>query len=116
MATFEIQTLTDGQPHYSTRANLDGTDYQFTFRFGDRRECWVFDMATLDGEEVISGQIVIVAADLLRRAPPDSRPPGLLFALNLQDDGQGHLRELAGLYDLGQDGRMRLYYREADVE
>jgi hypothetical protein len=114
VAIFEIATLTDGTPHYQTRTNLDGVDYQFTFRFGDRRECWVFDMATLDGEEVISGQTVIGAADLLRRAPPDSRPPGALFALNLQDDGQGHVLELAGLYDLGQDGRMRLYYKEAE--
>lgn len=114
MALLEIQTRTDGTPHYELRTQLEGVDYRFTFRFGDRRLAWVFDLHTLaDDVEILSGQLVIVGADLLRRAS-SLRPPGALFAFNLQSDEQGRLRELPGLYDLGAGGRCRLYYRESE--
>ncbi len=120
MALLELQTRTDGTPHYTMRTKLDGVDYELTFRFGERREAWVFDLRTLPGtngapgEDIITGQLVIVGQDLLRRCTAVSRPPGRLFALLLQPDEAGRLRELPGLTDLGSDGRWRMYYREAD--
>jgi hypothetical protein len=111
MALLEIPTRTDGTPHYEQRSKLDGVDYTLTFRFGERRGGWVFDMYTVSGDEIIVGQLVIIGRDLLRRSTSPNKPPGALFALNLQSDDAGRLRELPGLYDLGD--RCRLYYREA---
>lgn len=117
MAILEIPTRTDGQPHYQQRTALEGVDYLFTFRFGQRRGGWVFDLATLDGVAIVTGQLVICnGQDLLRRAAMPERPPGVLWAFNVQrppTDAGGPLA-LPGLYDLGgPDGRCRLYYTES---
>lgn len=115
MATLEIPTRTDGTPHYTQRTALEGRDYLFTFRFGERRNAWVFDLATLDGVRIVSGQLVLCGLqDLLRRAHMPERPPGILWAMNLTDPPEGGALALPGLYDLGgPEGRCRLYYSES---
>lgn len=112
MAVLEIPTINDGTPHYVTRTQLEGVDYQFTFRFGERRGAWVFDMATLDGVEIVTGQLVTIATDLLRRSAVPEKPLGVLWAWNVTTPTEG-FRELPGLYDLGPGGRCRLYYTES---
>jgi hypothetical protein len=118
MALLEIPTRTDGVPFYQQRTALDGRDYLFTFRFGERRGGWVFDLATLDGVRIVSGQLILCGLqDLLRRAKMPERPPGILWAMNLTDPPEGGPLALPGLYDLGgPDGRARLYYTEAEDE
>jgi hypothetical protein len=91
---------------------LEGTDYQFTFRFGERRGGWVFDLATLDGVAILTGQLVTIGTDLLRRAAMPERPPGKLTAWSVVRDSQS-FRKLPGLYDLGPSGRCQLYYTES---
>jgi hypothetical protein len=115
MATLELATRTDGVPHYQQRTALDGIDYLFTFRFGERRAAWVFDMATLDGVAIVAGQLVLCAGqDLLRRSAVPEKPPGILWAMNLQSPPEGGTFALPGLYDLGgPDGRARIFYTEA---
>jgi hypothetical protein len=114
MALLELQTRTDGSAHYTMRTKLDGTDYEFEFRFSERRGGWTFDLRTLDNVEVITGQLVIISdKNLLRRSTVAEKPPGTLFARNLQSDDSGRLRELPGLTDLGPEARCRLYYKEA---
>jgi hypothetical protein len=113
MAILELATINDGTPHYSMRTQLEGVDYQFTFRFGERRGAWVFDLATLDGVAILTGQLVTIELDLLRRAAMPERPPGQLWAFNLSQPTEGGLRALPGLYDLGPGGRCRLYYTES---
>lgn len=117
MAVLEIPTRTDGIPHYTQRTALEGRDYVFTFRFGERRGGWVFDIATLDGVRIVSGQLVTPNfSDLLRRSAVDERPPGVLWATNLADPPEGGPFALPGLYDLGgPDGRCRLYYTTSDT-
>jgi hypothetical protein len=117
MAILEIPTRTDGTPHYTQRTALEGVDYLFTFRFGERRG-WVFDLATLDGVRVLSGQLVTCGAtDMLRRAAMPERPPGVLWAFNVQTPEEGGPFALPGLYDLGgPDGRCRLFYTESTTE
>lgn len=117
MALLELTTRTDGIPHYTQRVALEGVDYLFAFRFGQRRGAWVFDLATLDGVAVVTGQLVLAnAQDLLRRSAVAEKPPGKLFAWNVvtpPTDAGGSFA-LPGLYDLGgPDGRCRLYYLES---
>jgi hypothetical protein len=117
MAILEIPTRTDGVPFYVQRTALEGRDYLFTFRFGERRGGWVFDLATLDGVRIVSGQLVRPSfADLLRSAAMPEKPPGVLWCMNVADPppGGGGLFGLPGLYDLGgPDGRARIYYTES---
>jgi hypothetical protein len=115
MAVLEIPTRTDGTPHYTQRTALEGVDYLFTFRFGERRNAWSFDLATLDGVRIVSGQLILCGfQDLLRRSTVAERPPGILWAMNLADPPEGGVLALPGLYDLGgPDGRCRLYYTES---
>lgn len=115
MATLEITTRTDGTPHYTQRTALEGVDYLFTFRFGERRAAWTFDMATLDGVRIVTGQLVLCAGqDLLRRSAVPEKPPGMLWAMNMNQPPEGGSYALPGLYDLGgPDGRCRIFYTES---
>lgn len=117
MTLQELPTRTDGLPHYVMRVRLDGSDYVFTFRFGERREVWVFDLDTLAGVRVVTGKMVLAnGSDLLRSVVGDDRPPGTLFAWNVSLPTSGGEFALPGLYDLGgPDGRCRLYYLEAEA-
>ena len=112
MAVLELPTLTDGTPHYSFRTQLEGVDYDFTFRFGERRGVWVFDLATTDGVDLVRGQLVTVGTDLLRRCALAEKPPGMLGCLNLRppSEADGGVFALPGLTDLGPGGRCRMYY------
>lgn len=117
MAILEIPTRTDGLPHYTQRTALEGVDYLFTFRYGQRRGGWVFDMATLDGVRIVTGRLVTCGGqDLLARSAVAEKPPGILWAFNVQEPptGAGGSFALPGLYDLGgPDGRCRLFYTES---
>lgn len=112
----ELPTLTNGEPHYSFRTQLEGVDYQFDFRYGERRACWMFDMSALDGTEIVTGQMVIIGSDLLRRSAVSEKPLGQLWAANVIEPSEGGPRALPGLYDLGQGGRARMYYTESTTE
>ncbi len=115
MAVLELQTLTDGSPHYSMRVQLDGADYVLSLRFGERRNAWMLDLVTLDGVDILTGQLVTVGRDLLLRAHSITEcPPGMLFAVNgsVPSAEEGGLLALPGLYDLGPGGRCRLFYTE----
>lgn len=115
MAILELQPLIDGSPHYSMRTQLEGVDYLFTFRFGERRGVWTFDLETLEGVEIIKGQVVTVLRDLLRSVAISERPPGMLWAMNVTvpSTADGGALARPGLYDLGPGGRCRLYYTES---
>lgn len=115
MAILQLPTVNDGTPHYSFRTQLEGTDYVFDFRYGVRRGCWVFDLSTLDGTEILRGQMVTVLRDLLGRVTGTARPPGQLWVMNVTEPtpAEGGARALPGLLDLGASGRARLYYTES---
>lgn len=112
MATVELPTLTDGTAHYSFRTRLDGEDYAFTFRFGERRQAWHFDMATLSGERLVTGQMVSPGKDLLKRVSTELKPPGTLYALNFSTASGQSVVDRPGLFDLGPGGRCLLLYTE----
>lgn len=118
MAILQLPTVNDGTPHYSFRTQLEGTDYVFDFRYGARRGCWMFDLSTLDGTEILRGQMVTVLRDLLARATGPDRPLGQLWAMNVKEPtaAEGGARALPGLLDLGASGRCRLYYTTSDTQ
>jgi hypothetical protein len=110
----QIPTTTDGTPFYSFRTQLEGSDYEFTFRYGERRGGWVFDMHTIEGEALLLGQLVTIGRDFLERVTNSNRPPGSLWALNVTVGTEAGARvELPGLFDLGPGGRARMYYTES---
>lgn len=109
----ELPTLNDATPFYTFRTKLEGADYQFTFRFDERREAWMFDLDTLDGVAIIHGQMVTCGRDLLGRVAKKERPPGILWAMNLFEPAEGGRLARPGLLDLGPQGRCRLYYTES---
>lgn len=113
MAILQLPTLSDGTPHYSFRVQLDGSDYDFTFRFGERRAAWVFDLVTASGTPILNGQMVTTFVDFLRRTPSPDKPPGVLWALNVATPPGGDPAARPGLHDLGPDARCRLFYTEA---
>lgn len=117
MSLLELQTRTDGTPHYEMRTKLDGVEYRFVFRFGERRLAWVFDLFSVaEDTEIISGQLVLMSPqNLLRRCTSPLTPPGVLFGFALKaGELTGSALELPGLYELGPGGRCRLYYRTAE--
>jgi hypothetical protein len=111
----QIPTTTDGTPFYSFRTQLEGSDYELTFRYGERRGGWVFDLHTIEGEALLLGQLVTIGRDFLERVTNSNRPPGFLWALNVVEDAAvaGSRVELPGLFDLGEGGRARMYYTES---
>lgn len=112
MATVELPTLFDGTPHYEVRTRLDDEDYIFTFRYGARRRCWVFDMTTLNGTPLVHGQMVTVGTDLLQGVSNALRPTGTLYAINESPPEGGDRLTRPGLYDLGSN--TKLWYTESE--
>lgn len=110
MALLEIPLPNDGTPHFELKTKLDGVEYSFRFRYGERRGGWVFDLYTADEVRIISGQLVTIGRDLLRRSVVLQKPPGRLAAICLEGT-----KELPTLNELGDGGRVRLYYREAET-
>lgn len=102
-----LPTLTDGTPFYSFRAVLDDREYAFAFRWNNRTQTWVFDLATTDGVELLTGRRVLLGNDLLRYCVAPQRPPGVLAAVARDD----HL-VAPGLTDLG--ARVQLLYFRKD--
>ena len=111
----EIPTLSTGEPFYSFRTTLEGVDYEFTFRFGERRGGWVFDLHTIEGEALLLGQLVTIGRDFLLRVANGNKPPGQLWCMNVSEDNSeaGATVALPGLFDLGPGGRCRMYYTES---
>ena len=92
-------------PYFETLCQLDGTLYQFTFRWNARNEQWTFDLADGAGDPVVSGIAVVVNFPLIYRPRPAGVPPGLLTAV----DTSGRNVD-PGLADLGPERRVQLVY------
>jgi hypothetical protein len=80
---------TDATPHYSFGVTLDGVAYTFEFRWNDRGEFWVFDIADGSGNPLVSGRKVVVDFPLLGRFAVEGLPEGSLFAVDTSGAGQG---------------------------
>jgi hypothetical protein len=93
-------------PYYDFEIELEQRSFLFTFRWNARDDAWIFDLATGDGEAILSGRKVTLGMPLLARFRDARLPAGDLLAL----DTTGQDVE-PGLEELG--GRVVLLYVEA---
>jgi len=102
MAVFEIP-MDNQDAAFIFQADLDGRTYNFDFRWNGRMEQWKFDLLDSDLAPIVNGIPFIVSIDLLAQIALESRPPGLLFALNLKETGVN-----ADRFSIGGD--IKFYY------
>lgn len=94
-------------PFYNVKTQLDGTQYQLTFRWNHRESCWKFDLFQTDGTPILYGVKVVPSTFLLTRSHYiDGCPPGEIMCIthNPTDDLPPTLDDL----QLG--GRCELIY------
>lgn len=106
MALWRIPT----QPYPTTtqQSELDGTTYNFRFRWSERGGCWHMDMHTLDDEVVVLSARLVTGWPLLRRVQRPTRPPGELYMRDLTGKGEEPTFEEFGT-------RFVLYYVDAET-
>lgn len=105
MAVVVIPTLSDGTAHYDVRVELGEDEFVLTFRWNEREDSWAFDLATAEGEPLLSGIKVVLGWPLLRQLSDRRRPTGDFLAVDTEGTGVE-----AGLLDLGQ--RVLLTYSD----
>jgi|SRR6185503_3657912 len=95
---------------YQQVTELDGSAYLFDFSWSDRSQSWYLSLyLQTDGESlpISEGMRLSPGWPLLMGVVADGRPPGDLFALDL--NGQGD----PGRTELG--GRVKLYYFDPEA-
>lgn len=83
-----LRIPTSAYPLTTQQSELDGTTYNFRFRWSDRGGCWHMDMRTLDDEPIVLSARLITGFALLRRVLRPGRPPGELFMMDLTGRGE----------------------------
>ena len=102
-----IPTLSDGSTYYTTRVNLDGTDYDFGFSWSTREARWYLDLTDAATGVMLVAHMKLVCAWPIWRYYhfiPDM-PTGELFVLTRTSDDTA-----PGLTDLGEGLRCELIY------
>jgi hypothetical protein len=70
-------------PYFGFSTELDGVSYGLTFRWNDRVEQWVMDVADGEGTVIVAGiRVVIDTPLLLRYQGRASVPPGEIIAVD----------------------------------
>jgi hypothetical protein len=99
---------TSALPYYTMTCTLDGRPYIFTFTYSTREDRWYFDLADVDGNDIVLGTKVTPSTDLLGRFRYlASCPQGTIIAsvnATSQDDTP------PGLQELGVPSRVQLVY------
>jgi hypothetical protein len=108
MAILEIP-LDNSVPSFSFFIPLDGSNFEFIFRWNGRIETWVFDIFDKTGAAVQTGNPLISSFPLLKQNVKTNRPPGILFAINFKDEGGS-----AGRFEIG--GNVKLFYAEVGTD
>lgn len=96
--------ITQEGPWFSISTELDGAAFKLSFRWNERLEQWVLDVADGDGNPIVSGIRVVIDQPLLNRFRGISgMPPGEIMAIDTENTGLD-----ADLEDLGR--RVALFY------
>jgi hypothetical protein len=106
MAFIEIP-LSNQDPSFLFSIELDGSTYNFTFRWDGRQENWIFDLFDSDKNPIQTGVPFVVDLELISQNVSSNRPPGNLIARNTAISGENATR-----FNIGSD--VKLYYREAE--
>ncbi len=96
----------DSTATYTMTLTLGELDYQFAVYWKARDESWAFDISTIDGVNIFSGQR-IATNTILSEAFQD-RLPGMLIAISTDDQDDSD----PGRNDLGN--RVSLLYASPD--
>jgi len=83
---------------FTFSVNLDGIDYQLSFRFNSREGFWYFDLLDVAGEIIRSGIKCVINFPLIRLVRDATRPAGELMCF----DGRTNSKD-PGLNDFGID-------------
>ena len=105
MATLTIPVRAD-LPAYTFQITLETKLFTLTFRFNERMDRWIMDIADEDEVDLLLGTLIITEWNLIERFKDDRLPPGEFFALD--ESGE---RKSPGREDLGND--VKLFYVEA---
>ena len=108
MAILEIP-LDNSTPAFNFFAPLEGSNFEFSFRWNGRIGVWVFDLFDKDGVAVQTGNPLISGFALLAQNVRTNGPPGMLYAVNYNQEGLN-----AGRFDIGVD--VRLLYAEKGTD
>lgn len=101
----EVPLETQGDVYdYLQTIVLEGSVFFFRFLYNARTEIWKLTIETEEGEEIITGQSLVMGFDLLRRSTSENRPPGTLYVLPYS-----LVRETPGLL-IGEGSYPRLFY------
>ena len=57
-----IPTLSDGSTYYTTRVNLDGTDYDLAFSFSDTEQRWYLDVTDAATGVLLAAHLKLVTS------------------------------------------------------
>lgn len=104
MAVIELP-LDNQHPSFSFSTELDGSTYNFQFRWNGRIQSWIFDIFDGSNDPIQTGNPLIVEFELLKQNKSQSRPPGNFIASNTSQVGVDATR-----FNIGSD--VKLYYIE----
>lgn len=106
MATIEIPVRSDLKS-YEFTIDLENVTYTLRFKFNERMNLWIMDIADSVNEDIVNGVPVQSNIDIFGQIVSDDIPPGQFIAI----DETGADRD-AGEDDLGND--IKLIYEEAN--
>ena len=105
VATLVIPVRAD-LPAYKFQIDLESVLYTFSFRYNERMDRWIMDIADQNENDILLGTPILTRFNLVERFKTASLPPGEFFAL----DESGNAKQ-PGRDDLGND--VKLFYVEA---
>jgi hypothetical protein len=106
MALLEIP-LTNAAPAFNFIIDIEGSTYEFKFRWNGRIQNWVFDLFDSEGAPIQTGNPFISGFQALRQLVNVDKPPGVLIALASDDPYVN-----ADRFNIGNN--VRLYYNESE--
>ena len=94
-------------PSYQFRIELDSITYTLSIRYNSRLNRWVMDFNTENNSPLVTGIILLLGTNLLKRFKNEGLPEGDLFLINVENEN----------IEGGRDNfseNVQLFYQEAE--
>lgn len=95
MAIIELP-VTGLSPSYKFRITLEGVVYTLRFKWNQRKELWVFDIANEQDENILVGVPVLTNVNIVGGICKLDMPPGLFTAIDETGQARDPDRETFG--------------------
>lgn len=105
MAVLEIP-LSNQNPSFIFQVDLEGSNFEFRFRYNGRMENWIFDLFDSNGTEIQTGNTFISSFEMLKQNVTTNKPPGNLVSFNTATPGEN-----ADRFNIGGD--VKFQYNES---